>query len=231
MTAAPAGGHRRSPGQDVVHLVRGLVLVHGDLLDDDLAFGIDIQVGGPQHHVLEHVERALQVHVEEARVDRGGLLAGAGVDLRPHRVEQLVDLERAEAVRALEQEVLQEMRDARLLVASRRGLPVRIQNPSAIERAEGTASVTTRRPESSVVSLAGRVTGALAARAAPDERSRPAPPRPPATAVAARSPPPPRGPLSPVPTTASSSATCPRSPGRRPAEARRDRARGPPRRP
>src|SRR3954452_17894939 len=58
--------------------------------------------------------------VEEARVDRRGLLAGAGIHLRAHAVEDLVDLDRAETVGALEQQVLEEMRDASL---SRRLVP------------------------------------------------------------------------------------------------------------
>ena len=125
-------------GEHVVDLVRGLVLVHRDLLDHDLALGVDVRIGRPQHHVLEHVERALEVLVEEARVDRGRLLARAGVDLGPHPVEDLVDLERGEAVGALEQQVLEEVRDPRLLGLSSRE-PVRIQNPSAIDRTEGIA--------------------------------------------------------------------------------------------
>jgi hypothetical protein len=55
------------------------------------------------------------VAVEEARVDGGGLLARPGVDLGPHRVERLVDLARREAVGALEQQVLEEVRDPGLL--------------------------------------------------------------------------------------------------------------------
>src|SRR5207253_10359413 len=72
-------------------------------------------VRGPEHHVGHHVERALEVLVEEARVDRRRLLAGPRVDLRAHAVEDLVDLRRAEAVRALEEQVLEEVRDAGFL--------------------------------------------------------------------------------------------------------------------
>src|SRR3954452_11350796 len=67
--------------------------------------------------------------VEEARVDRRGLLAGAGIHLRAHAVEDLVDLDRAETVGALEQQVLEEMRDASL---SRRLVP----RPCADEHAQ-----------------------------------------------------------------------------------------------
>ena len=101
-------------GQHVMHLVRGLVLVHRDLLDHHLALGVDLRIGRPQHHVLDHVEGLLEMAVEEARVDRRGLLAGARVHLRAHRVEGLVDLQRAEPVGALEQQVLEEVREPRL---------------------------------------------------------------------------------------------------------------------
>jgi hypothetical protein len=55
------------------------------------------------------------VLIEEARVDGRRLLAGAGVDLGSEPVEDLVDLRGAEARRALEEQVLQEVGDARLL--------------------------------------------------------------------------------------------------------------------
>ena len=101
--------------QDVVHLVRGLVLVHGDLLDHHLALGVDVRVGGPQHHVRQHVEGLVEMLVQEARVHRGGLLPRSRVRLGAHAVEDLVDLDRAEAIGALEQQVLEEVRDAGLL--------------------------------------------------------------------------------------------------------------------
>ena len=60
------------------------------------------------------VQRALEVNVEHARVDRGGLLARARVYLRPHAVEDLVDLQRRVLGRALEQQVLEQVREPRL---------------------------------------------------------------------------------------------------------------------
>ena len=60
------------------------------------------------------------------RVQVGGLLAGRGVGRRPHAVEQLRDLDRRVALGALEQQVLEEVRDARLrggLVAGARPHP------------------------------------------------------------------------------------------------------------
>ena len=70
MIGRPSGWSPKTAlGEDVVDLVRRLVLVHRDLLDHDLALGVDVGVRGPQHHVAHHVEGALEVLVEEARVD------------------------------------------------------------------------------------------------------------------------------------------------------------------
>ena len=81
--------------EHVEHLLLRIVLVHRDLLEDHRPLGVDVVERGPEHHVGHHVERPLQVRVDDARVDRGRLLARAGVELGPHAVEDLVDLERA----------------------------------------------------------------------------------------------------------------------------------------
>jgi hypothetical protein len=85
------------------------------------------------------------VLVEEACVQVGGLLAGGCVDGGAEPVEALGDLDRREAPGALEQQVLEEMRDA--------GLGRRLV-PGATERTAGTSSVTTRTPEPSSLRLA-----------------------------------------------------------------------------
>ena len=91
-----------------------IVLVHRDLLEHDLALGVDVAERRSPHHVGHHVERRRQVLVEHPRVDRGALLVGAGVELGAHAVEQLVDLRRRVAVGAAEQQVLEEVREAGL---------------------------------------------------------------------------------------------------------------------
>ena len=100
-----------------------VVLVHRDLLEHDLALGVDVAERGPPDHVGHHVEGARQVLVEHPRVDRRGLLVGAGVELGAHAVEQLVDLRRGEAVGAAEQQVLEEVREPGLVgrLAARAG--------------------------------------------------------------------------------------------------------------
>jgi hypothetical protein len=109
------GAEHRLP-EHVEHLVLGIVLVHRDLLQDHRPLGVGVPERGPPHHVRHHLHRAWEVAVQNARVHRGGLLAGAGVELRAHRVEDLVDLERGEALRAAEQQVLEQVRKPGLLV-------------------------------------------------------------------------------------------------------------------
>ena len=64
----------------------------------------------------DHVERLGHVVVDHARVDRGRLLAGSGVQLGAHPVEDLVDLERAVFRGALEQQMLEQVRQPGVLV-------------------------------------------------------------------------------------------------------------------
>jgi hypothetical protein len=98
-------------------LLLRIVLVHRDLLEDHRALGFDFVERRTKHHVGHHVERLGDVLIDYARVDRGGLLAGACVELGAHAVEDLVDLQRAVPCRALEQQVLDQMREPRLTVA------------------------------------------------------------------------------------------------------------------
>jgi hypothetical protein len=102
-------GAEHRVAEDVEHLLLGIVLIHGDLLEDHLALGIDLGERWVEHHVGHHVERVGQMVVDHARVDRCGLLAGPGVQLGPHRVEDLVDLERGVARGPLEQQVLEQV--------------------------------------------------------------------------------------------------------------------------
>ena len=98
--------------EEVVHELLRRVLVHRDLLEHDLALLVDLGEGRREDHVRHHLERRLDVVVGHARVDDGVLPRGRGVQLGAHRVERLRDLLRVEAARALEEEVLDEVRDA-----------------------------------------------------------------------------------------------------------------------
>ena len=98
--------------EEVVHeLLRG-VLVHRDLLEHHLPLLVDLRERGCEDHVGHHLERRLEVVVGDACVDDGVLPGGRGVQLGAHGVEGLRDLLRVEPPRALEQHVLDEVRDA-----------------------------------------------------------------------------------------------------------------------
>ena len=91
-----------------------LVLVHRDLLEHDLALGVELGEGRREDHLAHHVERDLELVVGHARVDDRVLARGGRVQLAAEAVEDLGDLLRAVARGALEEQVLDEMRDAGL---------------------------------------------------------------------------------------------------------------------
>src|SRR2546429_71787 len=105
----------RPPGQ-IERPVLGIVFVHGDLLEHDLALGLQFPETGPKDHVGHDLEGALEMAVEHARVQGRRLLVGPRVDLRAHRVEDLVYLLRAEALGAAKEHVLEQVRDAGLVL-------------------------------------------------------------------------------------------------------------------
>ena len=100
-------------GRDVVDEVVRRVLDHRDLLEDDLPLGVDVRERRPEDHVRHHVERALEPVVGDPRVDDGRLARCRRVQLSAELVEDLRDLLRRVARRALEEQVLDEVRDAR----------------------------------------------------------------------------------------------------------------------
>ena len=99
-----------------MHELLRRVLVHRDLLEHDLALLVELGERRREHHVGHHLERVLDVPVGHARVDDGVLARRGGVQLRPHRVEGLRDLLRVVRARALEEQVLDEVRDAGAVV-------------------------------------------------------------------------------------------------------------------
>ena len=88
--------------QVVDQLLRG-VLVHRDLLEHDLALGVDLGERRREDHVRHHLERRLDVPVGHPRVDDRVLARGGGVQLGAHRVERLRDLLRVVGAGALEE--------------------------------------------------------------------------------------------------------------------------------
>ena len=105
-----AGPGRRR--EEVVHHVVGIVVVHGDLVEDHLALRLHV-LGGDQRggdHVAEDVERHRQVVVEDPCVVAGVLARGERVELAADLVEGSGDVHRRAGRGALEQEMLQEVR-------------------------------------------------------------------------------------------------------------------------
>ena len=85
--------------------------MHVDLFEDHLTFGVEVRLA--DHAVLQHVREVidghLEVAVQHARVVARVLLAGERVDIAAHGVEVLRDLLGGAPLRALEEQVLQEM--------------------------------------------------------------------------------------------------------------------------
>ena len=86
------GEHRVA--HEVVDLVLGIVLVHRDLLQHDLALLIEVVEGRPLEHVGQQRHRPVDELVEDAGVENGVVLARRGVDLSAEAVEGLGDLAR-----------------------------------------------------------------------------------------------------------------------------------------
>jgi len=110
----------------VVHELLRLVLVHRDFFEHDLALGVELREGRCEDHLSHHVERRLELVVRYARIDDRVLARGRRVQLPAERVEDLGDLLGRVRGGALEEQVLDEVRDAgaiRLLVARSRPDP------------------------------------------------------------------------------------------------------------
>ena len=103
-------------GSEVVHEIGGVVLDHRDLLEHHLALGLERLVleARARRHVAHDVERQRQVLVEHAHVHDGRLARRERVQLGAEAIGDARDLDLVEALAALEQQVLDEMRDARL---------------------------------------------------------------------------------------------------------------------
>ena len=98
---------------DVVHEVLRVVVDHRDLLEHDLALGVDVGEGRVVDHPDDHVERRLEPVVRHAGVDERRLARRGRVQLPAEPVEDLGDLLRRVRARALEEQVLDEVRHTR----------------------------------------------------------------------------------------------------------------------
>src|SRR5690606_27605394 len=94
--------------------LRGAVLVHGDLLQDDLLLHLEVVLAQARLEQLgEELEQAAALVGGHGAVVHRALLAGVGVVVGAQLVEDAVDVVGAVALVALEAHVLQEVRHAR----------------------------------------------------------------------------------------------------------------------
>lgn len=93
----------------VVDELRWRVFVHGHLFEHDLALGVDLGETRPHDHLGHQFEGLLEMLVEESAVDDRVLLRCGGVELAAHLIEFARDIERRPPLRALENQVLDEV--------------------------------------------------------------------------------------------------------------------------
>ena len=104
-------------GEQLVDEVVGRVLDHLDLFDDDLLLALDVVAAerGPHDDVGQDVDRQREMFVEDLDVVARVFLGGEGVHLPADGVDRLRDVLGAPRRGALEEHVLDEMRDTALL--------------------------------------------------------------------------------------------------------------------
>lgn len=92
--------------------IRRIVVGHRELFEDDAALGFELLgvENGRGHHVGEHLDRHRQVAVAHLRVVAGVLLGGERVVFAADGVERDRDVEGRASGRALEEQVLEEVR-------------------------------------------------------------------------------------------------------------------------
>ena len=147
-------------GGDVVDEILRVVLDHRDLLEHDLALGVDLGERRLEDHVGHHVERVLEAVVGHARVDDRRLARGGGVQLAAHaRRRSPRSPARVVARRALEQQVLDEVRDAGLRASARRASRRRSRGRARPSGRPSMRSLMTRSPPGSVESSCSRTRG------------------------------------------------------------------------
>ena len=105
--------------EELVDEVVGRVLDHLDLFDDDLLLALDVFDAERRvaDDVREDVHGERQMLVEDLDVVAGVFFRGERVELAANRIDRLGDIFRRPRGGALEQHVLDEMRDAALVGA------------------------------------------------------------------------------------------------------------------
>ena len=138
----------------VVHDVSGIVVVHGDLLENHSALRLEVGAsdGGGGHHVNDNIDGNRQIRVEHTRVVARELFGRECVDLAAAAVNGRRNVERAATTGSLEEQVLEVVSRSRLSADSSRE-PTPTQRPKATDRTVGTSSVTILSPLGRTVRL------------------------------------------------------------------------------
>ena len=115
LKAVRVGRPQRLIGE-IEDLVIRRVFDRADLFEHDLSLEREIAVPQqrPAHHVGEDVERACEIGIQHARVVRGRIARGVGVERAAAGLERERDFLRRAALRALEDHVLEQVGDAHL---------------------------------------------------------------------------------------------------------------------
>ncbi len=110
----PEGGD-----EDLVNEVVRRVFDHTDLFEDDASLHLQVVVREARCHddLGEEVEGEGELLVEHVGVERGVLLAGEGIDVAAEHVDDFGDVGGRPIRRSLEDEVLEEVRRAAVLLA------------------------------------------------------------------------------------------------------------------
>ena len=99
----------------IVDVLPGGVLIHADLFQDDLAFSLDIfsGQGGTQHHIRENLNRPPRIPRGDFGHIAGEFLRGKSVEAAADPFNRLGELLAAAPAGPFEDQMLQEMGDAR----------------------------------------------------------------------------------------------------------------------
>ena len=116
--------------ENLVDQIVGGVLDHLDLFENDFFLFLDVVLGHQRiaDQVGENFDRERQVLIEHLEVIAGVFLGGKGIDLPADRIHLLRDFFRRPGGRALEEHVLDKVRDAH---AFRRFVPRAARQPDA----------------------------------------------------------------------------------------------------
>ncbi len=101
-------------GEDLVHQVVGVVLVHLDLFEDDALFAGEVVCveDRVENEVRKYIECCCNMLVQDLDIEADGLFAGEGVEIAADGVHLAGDLLRGAGGGALEYHVLDEVGDA-----------------------------------------------------------------------------------------------------------------------